>query len=57
MFKKAIQRGRSEVHEAPNKARHVCGRPRDGERAVSSEGRTIITRPPQVFYPCGTLRL
>jgi hypothetical protein len=46
-----------EVHEAPNKARHVCGRPRDGERAVSSEGRTIITRPPQVFYPCGTLRL
>jgi hypothetical protein len=24
-----------EVHVAPNKARHVCERPRDGERAVS----------------------
>ena len=26
-----------EVHAAPNKARHVCERPRDGERAVSRE--------------------
>ena len=24
-----------EVHAMPNKAWHVCGRPRDGERAVS----------------------
>ena len=26
-----------EVHDAPNKARHVCERPRDGERAVARE--------------------
>src|SRR5262249_30950712 len=26
-----------EVHDAPNKARQVCERPRDGERAVSRE--------------------
>jgi len=28
-----------EVHAAPNKAQHVCGRPRDGERAVSGVSR------------------
>jgi len=27
----------SEVHDATNKERHVCGRPRVGERAVSSD--------------------
>jgi len=26
-----------EVHDAPDKARHVCERPRGGERAVSCE--------------------
>jgi len=34
-----------EVHDAPNKARHGCGRPRNGERAVSSwAGRWYIWR-------------
>jgi hypothetical protein len=35
MFKKVIQRGRSEAHAATNKEQHVCARRRDGEPAVS----------------------
>jgi len=37
MFKLAFQQGRSEVHGAKNNERHVCGRRRDGEPAVSLE--------------------
>ncbi|WHZ13169.1 MAG: hypothetical protein OJF52_000001 [Nitrospira sp.] len=35
MLKKAVQQGRSEVRDAKNNERHVCGRRRDGEPAVS----------------------
>jgi hypothetical protein len=35
-YKRATFVRAGEVHDAPNKARHGCGRPRDGERAVSS---------------------
>jgi len=35
VFKKAVQRGRSEVRDAKNNERHVCGRARVGERPVS----------------------
>ncbi len=35
MFKRDIQRGRSEVRDVTNKEPHVCGRARDGERPVS----------------------
>ena len=35
MLKKAVQQGRSEVHGAKHNERHVCGRRRDGEAAVS----------------------
>ena len=35
MFKNAVQRGRSEVHGARSNERHVCGRRRVGEPAVS----------------------
>ena len=35
MLKKVVQQGRSEVHGAKNNERHVCGRRRVGEPAVS----------------------
>jgi hypothetical protein len=35
MFKKVVQRGRSEVHGAMKKERHACARRRDGEPGVS----------------------
>ncbi len=31
LFKKAVQQGRSEVHDAKNNERHICGRARVGE--------------------------
>lgn len=39
----AVQQGRSEVHGAINNERHVCGRRRVGEPAVSS-GRGVPLR-------------
>ncbi len=46
MRKKAVQQGRSEVRDAKNNERHVCGRRRDGELAVSRRRIvTIRTRP------------
>ena len=46
MFKKAVQRGRSEAHGAMNKERHVCARRRVGEPAVSvRRDVTHFTRP------------
>jgi len=36
VFKKAAQQGRSEVRDAKNNERHVCGRARVGERPVFS---------------------
>ena len=48
MLKKAVQQGRSEVRDAKNNERHVCGRARVGERPVSSRrGVTLFTRPPR----------
>jgi len=35
MLKKAVQQGHSEVHDAKHNERHVCGRRRGGEPAVS----------------------
>ena len=35
MIKKLAQQGRSEVGDAKNNERHVCGRARAGERPVS----------------------
>jgi hypothetical protein len=35
MLKQAVQQGRSEVHGAKHNERHVCGRRRVGEPAVS----------------------
>ena len=35
VFKKAVRQGRSEVRDAKNNERHVCGRARVGERPVS----------------------
>jgi hypothetical protein len=35
MLKKAVQQDRSEVRDAKNNERHVCGRARVGERPVS----------------------
>jgi len=35
MFKMAVQRGRSEVCDAKNNERYICGRRRAGESAVS----------------------
>ncbi len=47
MLKKAVQPGRSEVHGAMNNERHVCGRRRVGEPAVSERRSVVIlTRPP-----------
>ena len=37
MRKKAVQQGRREVHGEKNNERHVCGRRRDGEPAMSSK--------------------
>ena len=42
MVKKAVQQGRSEVHGAKNNERHVCGRRRDGEAAVSEMLITFV---------------
>ncbi len=48
MLKKAVQQGRSEVHGAKNNERHVCGRRRDGEPAVSwPEGVTFLPAHPE----------
>ena len=44
MLKKAVQQGRSEVHGAKNNERHVCGRARVSERAVSSEHPGPVSR-------------
>ena len=38
-----------EVHAMPNKAWHVCGRPRDGERAVSRERPASYGERYQIF--------
>ena len=37
MLKKAVQQGRNEVRGAKHNERHVCGRRRDGEPAVSQD--------------------
>ena len=50
MRKKAVQQGRSEVHGAKNNERHVCGRRRDGEPAVSSR-RIVPSYPPTLSLP------
>lgn len=42
MFKKSVQQGRSEAHGARNNERHVCARPRAGERAVSETKCPLI---------------
>jgi len=48
MFKKAFRQGRSEVRDAKNNERQVCGRARVGVRPVSSRRIvTILTRPPR----------
>src|SRR5574338_440372 len=39
MVKNVVQRGRSEVRDAKHNERHVCGRRRDGEPAVSCENK------------------
>ncbi len=52
MVKKAVQRGRSEVRDAKNHERHVCGRRRDGEPAVS--WRRIVTVSPAHLEPAET---
>src|SRR5687768_7468013 len=52
MLKKALQQGRSEVRDAKNNERHVCGRRRDGEPAVS--WRRIVTFLPAHPEPAGT---
>jgi hypothetical protein len=63
MVKKSVQRGRSEVHGAKNNERHVCGRRRDGEPAVSwRRCHIILIHPPRacqdrLFPVGGTLRL
>jgi hypothetical protein len=38
--KTIVRLGRSKVHDAKNNERHVCGRRRDGESAVSCPKRT-----------------
>ncbi len=45
MLKKAVRQGRSEVRDAKNNERHVCGRARDGERPVSEKARRIPSHP------------
>ncbi|MCE3224906.1 MAG: hypothetical protein K0S58_3086 [Nitrospira sp.] len=50
MLKKAVQQGRSEVHGAKHNERHVCGRRRDGEPAVSSR-RIVPSYPPTLSLP------
>ena len=47
----AVQRGRSQVRDAKNNERHVCGRRRDGEPAVSSRRIVIIFYPPAPSLP------
>ena len=62
MFKMVVQQGRREVHGAKNNERHVCGRRRGCEPAVSQgRGVTFLPAPPrlpgQVDFPMrGTLR-
>jgi hypothetical protein len=54
LFRKAVQQGRSEVRDAKNNERHVCGRARVGESPVSSRRSvTVLTRPPT---DCGNSR-
>ena len=50
MLKIAVQQGRSEVHGAKHNERHVCGRRRDGEPAVSSR-RIVPSYPPTLSLP------
>ena len=56
MLKKAVQQGRSEVRDAKNNERHVCGRRRGSEPAVSwaeASGAYPPTSrlPGQAFFP------
>lgn len=57
-----VQQVRSEVHGAKKNERHVCGRRRDGEPAVSS-AETSHSYPPaprlpgQALFPLGMLRI
>ena len=49
IFKKAFQQGRSEVRDAKNNERHVCGRARVGERPVSwRRGVNLFTHHPEL---------
>ena len=45
MLKKLFQQGRSEVRDAKNNERHVCGRARVGERPVSWARRSLFHPP------------
>jgi hypothetical protein len=58
MLKKAVQQGRSEVHGAKNNERHVCGRRRDGEPALSLAEASrsyppTPSLPGQALFPTG----
>ena len=63
MLKKFVQQGRSEVRDAKNNERHVCGRARIGERPVSWARGVHHFHPPthrlseQAFFPGGTVSL
>ena len=46
----AVQRGRSQVRDAKNNERHVCGRRRGGEPAVP-EGESYTFHPPAPSLP------
>ena len=51
MFKKAVRQGRSEVRDAKNNERHVCGRRRDGEPAVGFRANRHHFHPPAPSLP------
>ena len=51
VFKKTVQRGRSEVRDAKNNERHVCGRRRDGEPAVGFRANRHHFHPPAPSLP------
>ncbi len=47
----AVQRGRSQVRDAKNNERYVCGRRRGGEPAVSSGANRHHFHPPAPSLP------
>ena len=57
-LKKVVQRGRSEVHGAKDNERHLCGRRREGEPALSRAEASPSYQPApsllgQALFPVG----